>query len=169
MKKLVCLFLSVVLLAGTAIGFSVLADGTKQVKNGDAELGNVEGWTAMNGTVENVVLDGNHVIKLTPNAADKGGEYATPQFDIGPAIIKDSANGYDGYGTGKYIVSFKFKAENALSADKYFSPTVCCGVWNKINIAVTTDSEHTNYAIMKSGSDWTTVTATFTVTDADLL
>ncbi len=85
----------------------------KKVTNGNAENGTTN-WglfkTAAGGcSIENVAGGANgtaHAIKFTP-----GGVYGSIAFDLGPAIIKDEANGYNGAGAGEYTVTYWAKAE----------------------------------------------------------
>ncbi len=82
---------------------------TKEVVNGDAEIGNTA-WGAIHGGTTTIVADPtdatNKVAKFVPS-----GQYHTVSFDLGPAIIQDAANGYAGGGAGTYEITFRAKAE----------------------------------------------------------
>lgn len=82
----------------------------KEVVNGDAENGKT-GWAANNGGSVNAIVDpdnaDNHIIEFVPNTSI----YSTANFNLSAAILQDAANGYVGGGAGRYIVTFRAKAE----------------------------------------------------------
>ncbi len=88
----------------------------KEVANGDAEDGlkNWGSFAQFGGTVE-LSTDtksgtGNSVKYSNPSTA-----YGSIAFDLGPAIIKDAAKGYQGNGYGTYKVKFDLKATKEVS------------------------------------------------------
>ena len=87
------------------------ADFAPKRENGNAENGLVNWGTIHGGKIEHVTpgaLGTGHAVKLIPAA---GGKYNSIAFDLGPWIIYDKANGYNGGGAGKYEVTFYAKGE----------------------------------------------------------
>ena len=86
----------------------------KEVVNGDAENG-LTGWSSfMGGTVAQVAGGANgtaNAMKFTPGGTS---QFQTIAFDLGPAIIQDEANGYQGAGAGDYTVTFWAKVDMPL-------------------------------------------------------
>ena len=116
----------------------------------------------MSGTLVNVALDGNRVIKFTPDDV-----YGTPKFDIGPAIInddsmKDSRDYYAGSGAGEYTVKFRIKPVEAKDTSLHFMPTLRSFDWNVTPLIRLADvNEH----VIIDGDGWTEVEKKFTVTN----
>ncbi len=97
----------------------------KVVANGNVEDG-LTNWKtfagAPGGTLERVQPGANgtgNAIKFTP-----ANKYTTSMFDLGPAIIKDAANGYNGGGAGTYKVTFYAKVEAGTHLSTKFYPTL---------------------------------------------
>ena len=89
---------------------------TVKVVNGNAEDG-TKGWGVFSqGAGEVAQVEGGangtaHAIKFTPSGAKQ--QYESIAFDLGPAIIDDQANGYNGAGVGEYTLKFWAKGEKA--------------------------------------------------------
>ena len=81
----------------------------KKVENGSAENGLVNWGNIHGGSVELVQPGANG----TGNAvkANIAGKYQSIAFDLGPAILQDAVNGYEGAGAGRYTVKFWAKAD----------------------------------------------------------
>lgn len=94
-----------------------------EVVNGNAEDGTT-GWGIFlqgKGTVEQVAGGANgtaHAIKFTPS---QDGKYDSVAFDLGPAIIQDQENGYNGAGAGEYTVTFYAKTDAPLPSNTSFA------------------------------------------------
>ena len=82
----------------------------KKVENGNAENGMTNWGNIHGGSVALVQPGANN----TGNAvkATIAGKYQSIAFDLGPAIIQDAENGYQGAGAGVYTVSFYAKASD---------------------------------------------------------
>ena len=101
-----------------------------EIVNGNAEDG-TKGWSVFSqgkGTIEQVEGGANntaHAIKFTPSGSDQ--KYESIAFDLGPAIIDDPENGYNGAGVGEYTIKFWAKGEKAgqfvfiLNSQAHFS------------------------------------------------
>ncbi len=93
----------------------------KTVVNGNAEEGTT-GWGSFSqGKGEIAWVEGGangtaHAIKFTPSNS----AYASIAFDLGPAIIQDEANGYNGAGAGEYTISFWAKTDSPAPENTKF-------------------------------------------------
>lgn len=82
----------------------------RSITNMNCESGTIDGWGVFSaGYIENVPGGANgsgHAIKYTPSSS----QYSSVGFDLGPYIIDDIENGYNGYGAGAYKMSFLIKS-----------------------------------------------------------
>ncbi len=86
----------------------------KVVSNGDAENGDTN-WSSIHAGSVQITADpddaNNKVAYFTPT---EGNQYSSVAFDLGPAIIKNAAEGYNGGGAGTYIITFRARAEEGF-------------------------------------------------------
>lgn len=114
MKKTLSVFLAIAM-AVSCISIVSLAETNKSIANGNAESGLTADWSAFrnNGTVTAVNDGANGTeksIRFTPKPANQYGMYTSIAYHVGPAIVQDSANGYNGAGATTYSASFWAKA-----------------------------------------------------------
>jgi hypothetical protein len=86
----------------------------KVVFNGDAENGDTN-WSNIHAGSVQITADpddaNNKVAYFTPT---EGNQYSSVAFDLGPAIIKNAAEGYNGGGAGTYIITFRARTEEGF-------------------------------------------------------
>ncbi len=80
------------------------------IVNTDCETGTTDGWGVFSsGSVTNVAGGANgsgHAIEFLPTSS----QFSSVGYDLGPFIINDRENGYNGYGAGTYKISFWIKS-----------------------------------------------------------
>jgi len=141
----------------------------KVLSNGDAENGKTNWMANMGGTV-NVIDDadkaGNHIVEFVPDTS----QYSTVNFDLGPAIVKNEANGYNGGGAGKYIVTFRAKAEAGKGGNFSFvlNSKMHKNMNDNVNGYKATENTYLTFAGFAMTDEWQTYTITVNVTDSFL-